>query len=273
MNNKVAILLPIYIGCKKNYLQESLNSLFLQTYQNFDIIMAVDGPLKTEMEQYIISLRRNNIIILRSQKHIGLANNLNMGLTYCFSKGYEYIARIDSDDVACANRLEVQLKYLLTNKTVDVVGSYISEINETGEVKRELVKYPINHNDCLKFFKKRNPLAHPAVMFKKTFFEKAGYYTNFFSELNEDSVLWYHGFKHGCIFANVPEVLLKYRVTEQFYSKKRHGIKLAINQFRDRMKINKGLGFGYEGYFYAVIIAIIKIIPNYLEKISYNFFR
>ena len=273
MNNPIAILLPIYINCKKGYLQECINSLFSQTIKSFEVVICIDGSLNYEMNVYLKSLNKKGITILRSDEHKGLADNLNKGLAYCFSKDFEYIARIDSDDIACENRLEVQLKYLLENKSVDVVGCYISEINERGVKTRELVKYPVTHEECLTFFKKRCPIAHPAAMFRKSFFEKAGTYSVLYSKFNEDSVLWYKGFKNGCIFANIPEVLLKYRVINNYYSKNRHSLKLALYIFRDRMEINRELKYGLGGFFYAVAIFIITMLPTFARKVLYKFFR
>lgn len=56
---------------------------------------------------------------------------------------------------------------------VDVVGGAIEEIDDNGEKKGKKVVYPLTHDDCRKFFRYRDPLAHPATFFRKSYFDKA----------------------------------------------------------------------------------------------------
>ena len=65
---------------------------------------------------------------------------------------------------------------------------------------------PITHEECLELFKKRDCMIHPTVMFRRSYFEKAGLYPED-TYFGEDTMMWAKGFKSGCKFANVPEYL------------------------------------------------------------------
>ena len=184
----------------------------------------------------------------------------------------EYIARMDSDDICLPNRFKDQINYLLKNPSVDVVGSWISEIDEDDKVTRKVVKYPETHEECLSIFMCRDPLAHPTAMFRISFFNKAGKYpVN--TPLFEDGVMWYQGFMNGCIFANVPKVCLKFRRSSDFY-KKRRNIKALVGLFRYRIfMINPNLNYGFRGNFCALLYFTMQLMPFFIKKILYDRIR
>lgn len=74
-------------------------------------------------------------------------------------------------------------------------------------------KMPITHEECLELFKKRDCMIHPTVMFRRSYFEKAGLYPED-TYFGEDTMMWAKGFKSGCKFANVPEYLFKFRLIQ-----------------------------------------------------------
>lgn len=49
---------------------------------------------------------------------------LNDMFDLCFENGYEYIARMDADDISAPNRLEKQMKFLDIHTDIDVVGVF-----------------------------------------------------------------------------------------------------------------------------------------------------
>ena len=108
-------------------------------------------------------------------------------------------------------------------KMIEIV---ISEVRAWEKSHGKKVVYPLTHEECRKFFRYRDPLAHPAVMFRPTYFEKVpnGYRPEY--RKNQDTMLWYDGFLNGCVFANLPDVVLNFRVIDDFYNR-RNGWKRA----------------------------------------------
>jgi len=266
----ISILMSIYNGDDPKYLRESLESIKIQTKKPDLIVLVEDGKISKELEKiinYYKDIWKEKLIIVGYKNNRGLAIALNYGLKYCKT---DYIARMDSDDVMERDRLEKQHNYLEHHKDIDVVGSWIKEIDELGkEIKT--VKYPENHNACRKYFKFRDCFAHPAVMFRHRFFEKVGLYSESHVGINknEDTNLWFRGFISGMKYANIQEPLLKYRRTKEFY-KRRVGFRRAILMARDRIIINKEMKYGFDAYLGIILRLILNILPKKILALLYQ---
>ena len=270
----VAVLLPVYHGDRVAYFKESIDSLLSQSYSCLKVVVCQDGPLGEGLQSVIQEYQQaypDKLVLLSNDKNRGLPFVLNDGIQYCKENNIEFIARMDADDISCPDRIANQLSFLLAHKHLDVVGGAIEEIDAQGEKRNKLVKYPLTHDDCYKFFQKRDPLAHPAVLFRMSFFNKAGLYSEKHVK-NQDTYLWYQGFLHGCQFANLSETVLLFRISDSFYSR-RNGWVRAQKMRSDRKKINKDLKYGVRANVYSLLMLLVTISPSFLKKIAYKFFR
>jgi len=200
----------------------------------------------------------------------GLAFSLNELLKVVLQKGYTYIARMDADDISKSNRFKLQSIYLDEHRDIDVVGGYIEEFSDEIDYDK-IVRYPLNHAGMFDFFSKRVPLAHMTVMYRSTFFEKSGLYPTS-SPTNEDTLMWMQGFKNGCKFANIPEILVEVRVNSSFFGR-RGGVSKAWSDFRDRILVIRTLRYNILSYLYATAIFFINIAPEKIKKYAYRRFR
>jgi len=271
--SNVIVLLPVYSKDKLDFFISSFNSIARQTYLTH-ILILIDGEVENDMMNYLKLVSNENkfVVTMFFPTNRGLAAVLNDGIRYCMQQGYEFIARMDADDIALPERIEKQINFMISHPEVDVVGGAIEEIDEKGNPKNKIVQYPLTHQECYRFFSKRDPLAHPAVMFRKRFFEKAGWYDEKYRK-NQDTQLWYQGFKNGCIFANLPDVILQFRVSDAFYKSRRGGWKRALQMLKDRIKINKELNYSRIAYLYALGMFFITIAPTFVRKLAYKFLR
>lgn len=105
------------------------------------------------------------------------------------------------------------------------------------------------------------------------FFEIVGWHypTDFIR--NEDTRLWLEGYKHGCKIANLPDVVLNFRVTDDLFETRRNGKVFAKSQLELRKIIIKQLDYGFMSYVYAYVMYVIMISPSWLLKAAYKFFR
>jgi len=269
-NSAIAILLPVYKKDKVDYLSKAVESIVMQTYRNFHVYIGVDGPVGEDIDEYISMIeKKSKISIIRFEENRGLACVLNDLLDICFKEGYEFIARMDADDIAEPSRFEIQMKYMEQHPGVDVISGGIIEIDDEGKSRNKKVILPQTHEECYRLFATRNPLAHPAVLFRKTFFDKAGVYNPSYKR-NQDTILWWNGFKNGCIFGNVPDVILKFRVTDSMLGNRRGGYEYAKRTFKDRMTINKELGYGVKAFVFAVFMFVFTISPLWVKKLAYK---
>ena len=273
MSRDVSVLMSVYHREKPQYLDVALKSIWIdQTLTPKEIVLVKDGPLPAALEEVIskwLKTAGERLKIVPLETNCGLAVALNNGLAACTS---DYVARMDTDDIALPARLETQVSYLEKNPSVDVVGSAMAEVDESGQPRNKIVKYPLSHDECFDLFRKRDPLAHPTVMFRKTFFEKAGIYDSSV-RADEDSLLWMKGFNAGCRFANVPDVLLNFRVTSDFFKSRRSGVSCAMELFRNRLKIIDELDYRADSYVYAVLLLVVYLLPQGLKKFAYRVFR
>ena len=266
----IAVLLSVYKNDKAEFLRLSIDSILNQSYKNIILYIGVDGTIGEKLykclEQYEQE-KRVNIVYFPENR--GLAVVLNDLLILCKEANIEYIVRMDADDISVPNRLANQVNYLLLHPEVDVVGGRIEEINEQSERNGKSVTYPLTHQECFKFFRYRDPLAHPAVMFRKSFFDKAKGYRNEYRK-NQDTMLWFDGYMNGCIFANLDETVLLFRVTDDFYKNRRNGFKRAKKMLKDRFMINKALHYDWSAYLFSFLMFIMTLTPPFLKKFLYR---
>lgn len=266
----IAVLLSVYKNDRAEFLRLSIDSILNQSYKNIILYIGVDGTIGEKLykclEQYEQE-KRVNIVYFPENR--GLAVVLNDLLILCKEANIEYIVRMDADDISVPNRLANQVNYLLLHPEVDVVGGRIEEINEQSERNGKSVTYPLTHQECFKFFRYRDPLAHPAVMFRKSFFDKAKGYRNEYRK-NQDTMLWFNGFMNGCIFANLDETVLLFRVTDDFYKNRRNGFKRAKKMLKDRFMINKSLHYDWSAYLFSFLMFIMTLTPPFLKKFLYR---
>ena len=86
---------------------------------------------------------------------------------------------MDTDDICREDRFEKQLRYLLENESVTVVGSCTAEFIENIE---DIVSYrivPETSEEIVQFSKRRSPFNHPTIMFRKSHIVEVGGYRTF----------------------------------------------------------------------------------------------
>lgn len=267
--NKIAVLLPVYKKDNPKFLAATIASLLTQTYNAFTIFLGVDGPVDGELKNKIDECEKlPQFCVCRFLENRGLACVLNDLIAVAESQGFEYFARMDADDICVGNRFEKQMAFLQSHQEVDVVGGSIEEIDENGEKTGKRVDYPLTHEACRRFFRYRDPLAHPASFFRRRYFDKAKGYRPEYRK-NQDTMLWFDGFMNGCIFANLPETVLEFRVAKDFYNR-RTGWKRAKQMVKSRVEINKMMGYDISANLFAIAMALMTISPTFIKKILYK---
>jgi len=269
--NKIAVAISIYKTNSVEQIKAMLDSVANQT-QSCDLFVKVDGMVSQEIGQLLqkeYDVRRIIYLDFRDE-NMGISFSYNELFQQILSRGYDYIARMDADDIMVLNRIELQYQFMQNNLNIDIVGGFIEEFGD-GFVYQKTVRYPLQHDDMFTLFAKRVPMANVTTFFRKSFFENAGFYPTS-SPTNEDTLLWMNGFKAGCRFANIPEILVKVRVGKDFFGR-RGGITKAWSDFKDRLLVVKTLGYNTSSYFYAIAVFLVNISPAWLKKILYKRLR
>jgi glycosyltransferase involved in cell wall biosynthesis len=264
----LAVIMSVYQNDKLKYLAESVQSILDQTFTQFDYYIVFDGPVSSDIENYIQSKVDNRIRLFRLDKNQGLAGALNFLLEKVMKNPeYRFIARMDADDISYPSRIEKQRNFLLENIDVSCVGCWYQEIDEMGKHLSDR-KLPINHESLKKRFTTRIPFAHPSVLYRRQLIKKAGYYPTD-TILMEDNVLWGRALLQGFRFANIPEYLFKFRKDKLFY-KRRSGVKYGWRFVRTRFEILRSLDSPISSYIITFITGVLKMMPSCILRSIYK---
>lgn len=260
----ISVLMAVYNGDNPLHLTRAITSITTeQTIKPDQVVLIVDGPIHKSLKQAVI---KNNEVhpsleVYWRPKNEGLATCLNYGLTFCRGN---FIARMDADDISCPSRFEKQIEYLEENPEVGIVGGYIEEFG--ADITNRIIKYPLNDLKLKSKMIFRSPFAHPSIMIRKNVLIKYRY--NESCIYSQDIELWFRMKKQGEVFSNIPEVLLKYRITKNFY--KRRSLKKAFGEFKIYVK---GI-YQTEGLNWRLIIPVFRLLfrlfPSSVSRLIYT---
>lgn len=266
MQDNFSVLMSIYEKEKRENFRIAIESVYdNQTLKPNEIVLVEDGILTKELYDEIEKQKEklgSILKIIKLEKNRGLGEALNIGLKNCTN---ELIARMDTDDIALPNRFEKQIFYMKKQPEVDILSSFMYEFKDNIENIVSIKEVPINNIE--KYLKKRNPINHPSVIFKKLKVLEAGSYKDLF--FNEDYYLWARMMVKGAKFANIPEPLVYFRVTDDTY-KRRGGWKYVKAEWKIQKELRKlKITNGIEFWGNVILKTGVRMMPNFIRKFIY----
>lgn len=260
-----SVLMSVYAGEKPEYLKSSIQSILNQTVPSDDIVIVCDGPLTEGLDEVLAGFS-DKIRTVRLPQNGGLGNALNKGLEQC---RHDIVARMDSDDIALPDRMEKQLAAFENDSELSLISGAVEEFTkDTSDIvgRRDV---PLSYEDIKKFSRKRNPMNHPAVAFRKTAVIKSGSYNEEYPYF-EDYSLWVRMLMNGERAVNLKDTLVYMRVDEGTF-KRRGGSRYASDMLRFHRSLLRSewatLGDHLTG---ALPHAIVCILPNFLRTLIYK---
>ena len=262
-----SVLLSLYHKENPEFLRQSLDSIFSQTLRPDEVILVEDGPLTAELyaildeyEEKYAGLKR-----VRLSENGGLGRALNQGLKHCTQ---DLIIRMDTDDICFPDRFEKQVTFMEKHPDISASSGWIVEFEGNTDNRIAIKKVPEENDEIRKYGTYRNPLNHPATIFRKKDIEAVGGYQHF--PLFEDWYLWSRLMARGYKLYNLQSPLLYFRTSPDMY-KRRGGIKYAYDSFRFQLTLHK---LGLITYLQAIKAGVLRgavyIMPNNLRKTIYK---
>ena len=263
-----SVLISVYKKEKAEYLKQALQSVINQTLKPKEIVIVKDGPLTKELDECIENFQRQHpklfkIITFKKNRGLGLA--LRDGVKAC---KYEYIARMDSDDMSKPDRFEKQFNYLQKHPETALLGTWITEFSKDENKPDTVTKLPCIHQAIIKFAKRRNPFRHVTVVFKKSAVIQSGNYRDFL--WFEDYDLFVRILQKGYIAANIPECLVNVRADKDMFAR-RGGWQYLKQDYKFQKFLLKTKFIDKKDFTINITIrSIVRLIPNKLRSYLYK---
>ena len=179
----VSVLLSVHNDAR--FLAAAVESVLRQTVVDLELIV-VDDASTDETPAVLSAVQDARLRLLRNEQQLGLAASLNRGLDEAQGR---YAARLDADDVALPQRLELQLARIAATPSVAAVGTGILDLDETGRVGT-LHRNPAGTRAVRWLTLFGSPFFHPTVLVDRELLDRHGLRYDPASLESEDYDLW-----------------------------------------------------------------------------------
>lgn len=260
-----SVLQAVYKNDRPSFLDESLNSISMQSRQPKYIVLVKDGEISEELQSVldkwsaVLPLR-----IIGYENNHGLAYALNYGLTFIDT---DIVARMDSDDIAYPDRFEKQMKEFENDNDIVILGTGIKEFYiDSNNIKHEKIRlYDEFVTKTSQSLFKATPLGHPTLMIRTEVLKQYKYSEN--TSMNEDIDLWFRLLRDGYIIRNLQEPLLHFRITDGTF--KRRSVTKAINEYKIYSKNLRKIFGNNIKILYPMLRLVMRFLPYSVNKKIY----
>lgn len=197
----VSVVMPVYNTDK--FLHEAITSILEQSYHNLELIIVDDFSTDTSRD-VINSFHDTRIRIFQNKKNAGFATSRNIGIQA--ARG-DFIALMDSDDISHNTRIAKQVKFLLNNSGIDVVGTWLKRFG----LIRSKIQTPKHNEDIRAAMLFRMSVCHATLLWRKrVFIDYDLFYPNNLKTA-EDYWLCATAVTKGIKFETIPDYLYSWR--------------------------------------------------------------
>ena len=134
----VTVIMPVYNGMP--YLCDAVRSILGQSLVDIRLLIINDGS-SDGSDAYLRSLTDNRIDVITNSTNHGQGAARNTGIERCQT---EFVAMMDADDIAYADRLHAQVSFLQQNSNIGMVGCQVVYLG-TNDQKGFSPPLPCDH--------------------------------------------------------------------------------------------------------------------------------
>ena len=182
----------------ENTIKKCLDSIFNQTYKNFELIILDDGSTDNTIKM-INSYKDSRIKIYRNNKNLGIAKSRNVALSKCNSR---LIFFTDSDCIVTANWLETGVKKIGNN---DIITGWLLYENEIPSFRDRAVWG-------------KDMFYTSNLGFKKSSMDKVKGFDERFAMFTEDKDICYRILKNGGKKVYCPDMIVIHQTRFRDYN-------------------------------------------------------
>lgn len=240
----VSVIMPNYNGSE--FIMDAVKSVLRQTYVNFELIVIDDYSSDDSLSllDYYLDSR---LKILKNDHNLGPGGSRNRGIKAASGR---FLAFLDSDDVWYPEKLEKQIKYMVSHDVAFTCHGYdVCEDTMDNVVKTYMPPARVTYDDVLK----NNTIGCLSAMIDVSKVGKVLMPEH--RDTREDMVTWLKVLEECKACFSVGEILGKYRMRSRSYSgNKRKLLKVQYRMYRN------DLGF-------SCIMSAKYLIINIIEKL------
>lgn len=213
-------------------IRQAVESICRQTWQSWELIVVDDAStddtwrILTEMAGAEPRIR-----LLQNARNMRSPAAWNYALSH--ARG-EYIARMDADDIARLDRLQIQIEFLLAHPEYDVLGGGAIEMDEQGNILGEVYRRE-THQEMAAHRFTESPFIHPAVLGRARFWQVLGGYDVTLAR-SQDYDLWLRGFQQFR-YHNLMTPLIWYRRRSPTFRSSRYAAYTVWKNIRREGKV------------------------------------
>lgn len=266
-----SVLMSVYGKDNAEDFREALKSVTLtQTKKPKQVVIVQDGIVPSSIDEIIDDIKNQaseiEITVLKKETNQGLASALNSGLSLC---KYDWIARMDSDDISVADRFEKQIAFIESNMDVAVLGGAIAEFeNEIGDIQSER-HVELIHEEITRMAKSRTPMNHVSVMYLKSAVLAVGGYSEDFGKL-EDYKLWVDLIAAGYKLANIDDIIVNVRVGKGFIERRSNKREIQDWDMLQTYLLKNNMITKRKAWVNKLYIRVFIYMPAWMKKIAYK---
>jgi len=239
----IAVILPVY-NPNIDWLTDSITALHSQGV-NVTLFIGFDGY--TPPSDFLLRLYKNKINIKQFYyRHSGLTKTLNKLIIEIHNHNieFDFIARLDADDVYLPNKLKHQAEYMKIHK-LDLSGTNAQILTENnmsnvlleygckhtvvGHISNETIGEALEHGNCI---------IHSSILVSQRLFYSGEFFYNTLFRAAQDYELWLR-LKHlGYKIGVYPKVCLQYRQSRnQITSSKKDIVNKNVRMIKEFYRI------------------------------------
>ena len=262
-----SVLMPVYRADTPERVRRAAESSTVEQQRRpAELVIVRDGPVPVLLEAELARLERElpvPVVRVDLARNEGLTAALNAGLDRC---RHDVVARADADDVSYPRRFAVQLPVIEAG--ADAVGSSMHEIGDDETRPLALRRAPVGAHEIRAVSRRRNPLSHPTVVFRRAAVEAVGGYVHV--PMGEDYWLWVRLLLAGADVHNVAEPLVGYRVSAGAYGR-RGGIRALRADLVMQGLLRRSGHIGFLQWAGNVAVRCgYRFVPTRLRELAYR---
>lgn len=267
MNTPKASYLMAAYNESQEVLQDAVDSVIEQKYDNLEVIIVLDNPKRKDLSSILRQYAQEHpfIHVIENRNNIGLAESLNKGLSKATG---EYILRADADDICLPERTQKQVDYLESNPEISIVGSSVDIVDEKNQFLRKKETPPRSANP-FKTLQYKTLAYHPTWAVRRNVFDALDGYRDL--PCSQDYDFLFRAAEQGYIIDNIAHSTIRHRMsasrTSESKSYEQHLISKIIRK-SSRKRVSSGLDIIDSEQAWTCFSN-----PNLEKKKNYNLFR